>query len=315
MTYRLWPKTGKADTIGLTNVDSGNAPGDALFGLSNLLLPQLCAEEPSFLWCENRGSLSGGEQWMVYTEYAVEAKQFGEYAACNPCNNTASGGGGGGGGGMAPPKCPTNPDGTTAPDGTFVCQGYGQPSGPPPPPQCQKGFEIFHQDCYNGTIFKTLQQASEGDCCAACTAAGETCAAWNMPAGYNGTVCQLMKKPLVMWNEGQYKSKCKAAEVSRGGGGGRECWYSNPKYNETFAAYCDKSECSCEAINVQAMGREDGAMCHDGRRRRRLLAELTDAPPPPPVGPPDGFWKCTAELQNVCPFDRYRRSTHTQPSL
>jgi hypothetical protein len=64
-TYRLAPKTGNADRTGLTNVDSGDAGGDALFGLSNLLLPQLCAIEPSFLWCENEGSLSGGEQWMV----------------------------------------------------------------------------------------------------------------------------------------------------------------------------------------------------------------------------------------------------------
>ena len=58
--YRLSPKSGDAAVSGLTNVDSGNAAGDALFGLSNLLLPQLCAVEPSFLWCENRGSLSGG---------------------------------------------------------------------------------------------------------------------------------------------------------------------------------------------------------------------------------------------------------------
>ena len=49
-TYRLWPKTGKGAATGLTNVDSGDAKGDTLFGLSNLLLPQLCAVEPTFLW-------------------------------------------------------------------------------------------------------------------------------------------------------------------------------------------------------------------------------------------------------------------------
>jgi hypothetical protein len=80
--YRLWPKTGDAASFGLTNVDSGDAGGDALFGLSQLLLPQLCAVEPSFLWCENRGHLSGGKQWMVYTEYTVTTKSaFGEYGA------------------------------------------------------------------------------------------------------------------------------------------------------------------------------------------------------------------------------------------
>ena len=80
--YRVWPKTGDADVFGLTNVDSGDAGGDALFGISQLLLPQLCAVEPSFLWCENRGHLSGGDQWMVYTEYTVTTKSaFGEYGA------------------------------------------------------------------------------------------------------------------------------------------------------------------------------------------------------------------------------------------
>jgi len=83
--YRVWPKTGDADVFGLTNVDSGDAGGDALFGISQLLLPQLCAVEPSFLWCENRGHLSGGDQWMVYTEYTVTTKSaFGEYGARMP---------------------------------------------------------------------------------------------------------------------------------------------------------------------------------------------------------------------------------------
>ena len=157
-TYRLWPKNGNADTFGLTNVDSGNAAGDTLFGLSNLLLPQLCAIEPSFLWCQNRGSLSGGAQWMVYTEYTVGAKAFGEYAACNPCQSHPNGSSY-----DAPPKCPPG-----KPDGSFVCQGYGGGGGggAPPPPQCQSGFDIWHRDCFNGTIFKTLPQATEGDCCA-----------------------------------------------------------------------------------------------------------------------------------------------------
>jgi hypothetical protein len=191
-TYRLWPKTGKADTIGLTNVDSGNAPGDALFGLSNLLLPQLCAIDPGFLWCENRGTLSGGTQWMVYTQYTVSTKAFGEYAACNPCQSKKPGHGGSGGGGDAPPTCPPG-----KPDGTFVCEQFGASSGPPPPPQCASGFDMWHRDCLNGTIIKTLDQATEGECCAACKAAGEECAGWNMPKGYNGSVCQLMKEPLI----------------------------------------------------------------------------------------------------------------------
>lgn len=99
---------------------------------------QLCAVEPSFLWCENRGSLSGGAQWMVYTEYTVSSKAFGEYAPCNPCQSKPNTGGGGG---DAPPSCPPG-----KPDGTFVCESYGGggSSGPPPPPQCASGFGAQH---------------------------------------------------------------------------------------------------------------------------------------------------------------------------
>ena len=55
------------------------------FGISQLLLPQICAANPSFLWCQNRKTLSDGKHWMVYTEYDVEVEIFGEYLPCNPC--------------------------------------------------------------------------------------------------------------------------------------------------------------------------------------------------------------------------------------
>jgi hypothetical protein len=102
--YRLSPNDGPGVVKGLTNVDSGDAAGDTMFGISQLLLPQLCAVEPSFLWCANRATLSDGAHWMVYTEYVVAVKAYGDYAACNPCvdpakHNASSGG-------MAPPSCP-----------------------------------------------------------------------------------------------------------------------------------------------------------------------------------------------------------------
>ena len=308
-TYRLWPRNGKASVGGLQNVDSGDAAGDALFGLSNLLLPQLCAVEPDFLWCENRGSLSGGNQWMVYTEYTVKTKVFGEYTPCNPCQSHFNGTGGGG---DAPPKCP---DGK--PDGTFVCEAYGSSGGssPPPPKQCQGGYDIWHRDCFNGTVFQTIQ-GDEGDCCAACTAAGDKCAGWNMPHGYNGSTCQLMTYPLVQWDDGQSLSQCKAAQRARGR---RDCWYDDPQYNATFDKFCDRSECTCGAITQQAMGREESAMCHEGRRRSRRRLQVTSGdtnlpdltkegwhspPAPPPV--PAGFWHCTQVLNDLCPWDQYR---------
>ena len=186
---------------------------------------------------------------------------------------------------MRPPKCPPG-----KPDGTFVCQSYGSGgnSGPPPPPQCQSGFEIYHRDCLNGTVFKTIQ-GDEGDCCAACKAAGDECAGWSMPDGYNSTVCQLLKEPLQQWNNGQSMSKCKAAEVDHDQ---RDCWYSNPWTNATFAAYCSKDSCICEAIEKLAIGREERAMCHEGGHGRRQLQEGG--------GGDSAYWKCSEEVQQVC---------------
>jgi hypothetical protein len=33
-----------------------------------------------------------------------------------------------------------------------------------------------------------------------------------MPRGYNGSVCQLMKEPLVQWDDGQRLSECGAGD-------------------------------------------------------------------------------------------------------
>ena len=217
--YRLAPLTGNADVTGLTNVDSGDAGGDALFGLSQLLLPQLCAVEPSVLWCQNRRDLSGSGNPMGYTEYTVSTRPaFGDYAACNPCTtakrNASS---------HSYDESPTCAPGMK--DGTFVCEGYGRGGGSstPTPKQCQSGFDIWHRDCLNatsGTLIKTLTDADEGACCAACTAESD-CAGWNMPKGYNGSICQLLKRPLVQWNDAQSVSSCKAAEVDNDP---RDCW-------------------------------------------------------------------------------------------
>jgi hypothetical protein len=93
--------------------------------------------------------------------------------------------------------------------------------------------------------------------------------------------------------------RCKAAQVDHGGRD--DCWYDNPRYNVSFAALCSRSDCACEAIELQAMGRETDAMCHEGRRRR-----LQPDPPAPPPPPPPGFWACTASLEQLCPWDQYR---------
>ena len=79
--YRLTPM----NYTGVTNMDTGDAAGDVMFGLNQLLLPQLCPQDPDFTWCANRKYLSGGAAKMVYTEFVVETDtRFGEYNACNP---------------------------------------------------------------------------------------------------------------------------------------------------------------------------------------------------------------------------------------
>ena len=35
-------------------MDTGDAAGDVMFGLNQMLLPQLCPMEPDFTWCANR---------------------------------------------------------------------------------------------------------------------------------------------------------------------------------------------------------------------------------------------------------------------
>jgi hypothetical protein len=43
------------------------------------------------------------------------------------------------------------------------------------------------------------------------------------------------------------------------------CWYEDPTYNATFAGACDRTECTCDAIENLAMGYQPHAMCrHHG---------------------------------------------------
>eukprot|EP00040_Diaphanoeca_grandis_P040022 m.260964 g.260964 ORF g.260964 m.260964 type:complete len:572 (+) comp40978_c0_seq1:110-1825(+) len=264
-TYRVTP----IQDTGMTNMDTGDQYGDVYFGLAQMLLPQLCVEEPSFLWCENRAYLSGGKSQMVYSEFVVTTRDaFGEYQPCNPCS------------GQAPKNAtPSSHDINTycppgTPNGTFVCSSYSsQQTGPP---QCQFGYEIWHQDCLNGTIYHTLTglnpQDAEGACCAACSADNATCAGWNMPDGDNGTVCQLMRHPLLIHEGGQLTGKCKAAVVDPSSS---RCWYDDQYYNTTFNDVCDRANCTCEPITAhQVVGRELSAMCHQDPKRSQQALSL-----------------------------------------
>ena len=262
--YRTTPM----NYTGLTNMDSGDAGGDATFGLSQvrsappersalllpdahpryslstfqLLLPVMCPDVPNFQWCENRAYLSDGTAHMVYTEFVVAVREhtFGEYAACNPNATT----------------------------GVFQCQHYDSM----PPPQCKAGdFSLSDFDCFNGTKFRTVTvpggDGGVGACCAACSAASDLaanrCVAWNMPTP---TTCELLTDPVV---EAPglvgVKGGCVAAGIVDTDPDDQPlCWYEDARYNASavYVRECDKSECVCALISDLAMGREGGAMCH-----------------------------------------------------
>ena len=247
--YRVTPRGYK----GVTNMDTADVPGDILFGMSQLLLPVLCADDSSFLWCENRAYLSGGRAKMVYSEFVVSTKPlYGNYAACNPCTRHAHGQN------DDTPVCPKGVE-----NGTFMCTSFDKPPAKLAP-QCAVGYELWHDDCVNGTVYKTLAHASDGECCAACTSDPQ-CEAWTKHGGFGSPVCQLMRHPITYFEIARTSDKkCQSAIRDPGAS---VCWYSDPTINKTFAPYCSHGECACKAVETLAMGREQNAMCHHHRHQ------------------------------------------------
>ena len=226
-------------------MDTANARGDVMFGLAQLTLPQICPRNPDFTWCANEQYLSGGNAKMVYTEFIVEAdSRFGDYNACNPNNQT----------------------------GVFECASWSNGTGVPP--QCASGFDIEHQDCLNGTILSSVQiedaadsEKAMGACCDACSQAGTECGGWTlMPnpslssSSSSSSTCQILKndRHLREWEDAQAMTGCKAAYVDPDA---HACWYSDPDVNTTFASFCDRKKCSCDAVVKKSVGREQNAMC------------------------------------------------------
>merc|ERR1712086_53358 len=232
--YRLTP----INYTGVTNMDTGDAAGDVMFGLNQMLLPQLCPMEPDFTWCANRQYLSGGGAHMVYTQFTVESDaRFGEYNACNPNADT----------------------------GIFECETSS--SNAQVPSQCAAGFDFEHEDCLNGTSLRTFNTVAElteaqGACCAACSAATGQCSGWTLSAASDNSstarTCQLITGDPVEWHGAQKTQGCTAAYAEPDA---YACWYSDPQFNTSFASVCDPSKCTCNAISNMSVGREQHAMC------------------------------------------------------
>jgi hypothetical protein len=79
-TYRITP----LNYTGLTDMDSGDAAGDAFFGLFELVFPILCRDDPTFLDCRDVPILDI-PGFNVYTQFTLETDEHrGPYALCNP---------------------------------------------------------------------------------------------------------------------------------------------------------------------------------------------------------------------------------------
>jgi hypothetical protein len=284
--YRVTP----IDKEGLANMDSADAAGDVYFGLSQLLLPFACAHgQGNSLWCANRKWLSGGTSWMVYRSFNVDVRlPFGEYARCNPDQQT----------------------------GEFRCSSSSG-GGSGLPPSCGSDYDMHHSRYLNGTVYATLSLPANGSlagCCAKCSADGKKCGGWQMGAmGKKPKACSFITDGNLL---NQPSSGTQIASVAKTGGGGSmplrpRCWYDEDMnwdgrlLNETFAPYCDRAQCQCDAMDKLSVGLEPHAMCYSRQKkaqapvaasvaaRANAVAGLTARTSP-------SYWECQGQLAQHC---------------
>eukprot|EP00754_Rhynchopus_humris_P032231 Rhum_TRINITY_DN15390_c0_g1::Rhum_TRINITY_DN15390_c0_g1_i10::g.154186::m.154186 len=266
--YRVTP----INYTGLVNMDSSDAAGDVMFGLNQLALPFLCAYEPDFIWCDNRQYLSGGTAHMVYSKFELEARDglMGSYQMCNPDPNT----------------------------GVFSCV-HGYTPGANLPPQCGAFYGGNANECFNGTLYRTVPVSNAGGCCEVCEA-DPRCEAWAMPDGANGTSCEMMTGPLIPSPE---RGECLVATrfPMR-----MPCWWERSPFNVTFAPYCDRKVCQCKAVEDWAVGYETHVICHHPQAvaARAAVAQATDTldfGEAVTYHPPhNAYWNCSMDLFDKC---------------
>ena len=69
----------------------------------------------------------------------------------------------------------------------------------------------------------------------------------------------------------------------------------DPDLNRTFAPFCSRDKCGCDAVQLQSVGREFPAMCHHRRSSsraapgRRAVADEAVS-----------YWQCAAALYDTC---------------
>lgn len=131
-----------------------------------------------------------------------------------------------------------------------------------------------------------------------------------------------------MWEDGQYDSDCKAAEVDHHS---ENCWYDDQYYNSTFGEYCDRSKCYCDVLSQnKPIGRELHPMCHQNsaslpasssggggiaglqqfkkkRAHQQMRIPAFMAPVAPVADSASDYWSCSDAIEEVC-FNGYMPS-------
>jgi hypothetical protein len=183
---------------GLVNMDTGDAAGDIGFGLWELLMPMECrggSNHGPGIGCTNGTGkyIHPGDPTNVYEKFVVDTNPLlGTYHNCNPL---LSGPGAG----------EFNCDSMDFGEGHCLCSG---------PNEVRTTYDLYHEDCMNGTVFRKLA-ANQSACEAACTDAPQ-CAAFAVPEGPGGGVCHLLKEPLIQWNGGATVSPCRCGIRNQG---------------------------------------------------------------------------------------------------
>ena len=180
--YRVTP----SDVEGLADMDSADSAGDLAFGLSQLLLPEICQDPMNNpIWCGNRKFLtnaSNTSRIMVYRSFNISVRlPFGAYARCNPDHTT----------------------------GVFSCCSENDPQGPNCPqygnPNQNQGnacgdFQEHQQQFLSGTKYHHIRVAGNNEsskCCGACIADGPKCSGLQWHVSGNGSNTQLRGCSLV----------------------------------------------------------------------------------------------------------------------
>ena len=182
---------------GLLDMDTGDPAGDIGFGLWELLMPMQCRPRPgqnshhhNNIGCANGTGhyINPGAPTNVYEQFVVQSNPLlGSYHNCNP-----------------------NPFGSRN-AGVFNCGSMDYDSGHcvcPGAGNSAVEFELWHEDCFNGTVYKKIQ--GNGTACEKHCAAEHECAGFAMRDGMSGSECTLLKQPLIQWGDGAEKSKCRA---------------------------------------------------------------------------------------------------------